>query len=280
MRHLARLGRIFRSTQRSMYLLVLLIAATIDGRFLSRPRVGAEGAIWIHDWCRRIVQALGIECQTEGALPTGGVVVSNHMSYLDILLFSAITPFVMVAKKELRGWPLLGWLTAQAGTVYVERSEDVRPGSPRQGHAEVNAMMAAAYRTGLPVLFFPEGTTTDGTQCLPFRRGLFHSVLNGNVPLRVAALQFELGANNGTATVADDVCFVGDALFAPHIFGCLGLDQLKARVAFGREIVERDDRFVLSQSARAAVTELYETLPRATTATVEHRCETGMIQAL
>jgi 1-acyl-sn-glycerol-3-phosphate acyltransferase len=276
-----RVEKTTRSAYRSMYLLLLLIAACVDGR-LRRPRVGAEGAVWIHGWCRRIVKAMQIEYSVDGALPTGGAVVSNHLSYLDILLFSAVTPFVMVAKKELRGWPLLGWLTAQAGTVYVERSEDIRPGASRQSHAEVNGMMAEAFASGLPVLFFPEGTTTTGDAVLPFRRGLFHSVLNGGIPLRVAALHLAIGEGNGSATVAEDVCFVGDALFGPHIFGCLGLRGLKARVSFGGEVLARDDRFVLSRAAHGAVSELQEGLACGVeaTATVGQRYQGSFVEAL
>jgi 1-acyl-sn-glycerol-3-phosphate acyltransferase len=252
-------ARMFRSTYKSLYLLLLLIAATIEGR-IRRPDVGAEGAIWIHGWCKRIVAAMQIKYSVEGVLPTSGAVVSNHLSYLDILLYSAATPFVMVAKKQVQGWPLLGWLTAQAGTVFVQRSEDVAKPGDRQTHEEVNRKMAAAYASGLPVLFFPEGTTTDGTSVSPFRRGLFHSVLNGGVTLRTAALRFELGGGNGKATLANDVCFVGDALFGPHIFGCLGLRELSARIRFGDEVLARSDRFALSQSARIAVTGMYASL--------------------
>lgn len=247
---------IFRSTWRSLYLVLLLITATLDGRFFSRPRMGTEGAIWIHGWSKRIVQAMEIEYSVEGDLPLHGAVVSNHLSYLDILLYSAIAPFVMVAKRQVRSWPLLGWLTAQAGTVYVERSEDAVEGRRKQTYAEVNEQMAAAYASGLPVLFFPEGTTSDGMQVLPFRRGLFHSVLNGEVPLRAAALRFDLGKGNGRATVNEDVCFVGDALFGPHIVRFLGLRGVSAQVRFGGEIVTRTNRFVLSQGAQARVTEM------------------------
>ncbi len=228
----------------------LLVAATVDGR-MRRPRVGAEGAVWIHGWCRRIVGALGIECSVSGRWPSSGAVVSNHLSYLDILLYSAVRPFVMVSKREVRGWPLLGWLTAQAGTVYVERG-----GGPGR-HAEVNGWMAEAYATGLPVLFFPEGTTTDGSAVLPFRRGLFHSVLNGGIPLRTAALRFGL---EGTGSVANDVCYWGEMEFAPHLFTFLGLEGVRAEIAFGDEVVERQDRFVLAEAARAGVTELYSEL--------------------
>src|SRR5271154_1502356 len=165
------LRSVHRSVHRSLWMFALLLAANLDLR-LRRPRSGAEGAIRIQAWCRRILDAMGLSIRVIGTLPRDGAVVSNHLSYLDILLYSAIRPFIMVAKREVRSWPLLGWLTAQAGTVYVERG-----GGPKT-YPAVNAAMAEAYRSGLPLLFFPEGTTTDGTEVLPFRRGVFHSVLD------------------------------------------------------------------------------------------------------
>jgi len=86
-------------------------------------------------------------------------------------------------------------MTAQAGTVYVQRA-DVK-GGKTQTHAEVNAMMAEAFAGGLPVMFFPEGTTTDGGEILAFRRGLYHSVINGGVPMKTAAVSYSL--EGGTA---------------------------------------------------------------------------------
>jgi len=247
--------RFLRSVLRGFLFVGLLMAAVVDC-WMRRPKVGAEGAVWIHGWCRRMVKALGLECSVEGSVPRGGAVVSNHLSYLDILLYSSVQPFVMVAKTEVRGWPLLGWLTAQAGTVYVERG-----GGPKT-YPGVNAAMAEAYRSGLPVLFFPEGTTTKGAEVLPFRRGLFHSVLNGGVALQVAALRYSLDSHvvNGSATVGEDVCWWGDMKFTPHMFRFLGLRGLRAKIRFGEEIVERADRFVLSETAQAAVAEMYEEL--------------------
>jgi 1-acyl-sn-glycerol-3-phosphate acyltransferase len=162
----------------------------------------------------------------------------------------------MVAKTEVRGWPLLGWLTAQAGTVYVQRG-----GGPKT-YRGVNAAMAEAYRSGLPVLFFPEGTTTDGAGVLPFRRGLFHSVLDNGVPLRTAVLHYALDSYpvNGEATVGKDVCWWGEMGFASHMFGLLGLRGVSVKVRFGDEVLERADRFVLSEMAQARVAEMYEEL--------------------
>jgi 1-acyl-sn-glycerol-3-phosphate acyltransferase len=247
--------RLVRSVWRTLLFVMLLVAAVVDHR-IRRPKWGAEGAVWIHGWCRRIVRVLGFRCEAEGRVPRGGAVVSNHLSYLDILLYSSVQPFVMVAKTEVRGWPLLGWLTAQAGTVYVERG-----GGPKT-YPGVNAAMAEAYRSGLPVLFFPEGTTTDGAGVLPFRRGLFHSVLDNGVPLRTAALRYTLeddAANRG-ASVGEDVCWWGEMGFTSHIFRLLGLSGLRAQIRFGEEVVERADRFVLSETAQARVAGMYAEL--------------------
>jgi len=228
----------------------LLLAATLDFG-LRRPRSGAEGAIRIHTWSRRIVEAIGLSFHVAGTPPVEGAVVSNHLSYLDILLYSAVQPFVMVSKVEVRSWPLLGWLTSQAGTVYVERG-----GAPST-YPGVNRAMAVAYRTGLPVLFFPEGTTTNGSAVLPFRRGLFHSVLNNHVPLRAASLRYALTGENGKATVSDDVCWWGDALFGPHLLRCLGLSGLRAEIQFDPQEIDGVDRFELAENAHASVEALY-----------------------
>jgi lyso-ornithine lipid O-acyltransferase len=267
--------RLLRSTRRSLWLLLLLIAANLDFR-LRRPRSGTEGAIRIHSWCRRLGASMGISLRVTGTLPSDGAVVSNHLSYLDILLYSAVRPFVMVSKREVRSWPLLGWLTAQAGTIYVQR------GGHPSTYPAVNQAMAEAYRTGLPVLFFPEGTTTDGSEVLPFRRGLFHSVLNNQVPLRTSALRFALSEHNGDATVANDVCWWGDAYFGPHIFRCLGLRGLQAAIHFEDRPVDGLDRFVLSENAQATVAAMYAGLdPSAHTApSAETAYETKLVQAL
>jgi 1-acyl-sn-glycerol-3-phosphate acyltransferase len=266
------LHRLVRSVGRSLLFVTMLVMAVMDC-WIRRPKVGGEGAVWIHTWCKRIAWALGFSCRAEGELPTGGAVVSNHLSYLDILLYSAVQPFVMVAKTEVRGWPLLGWLTMRAGTVYVTRG-----GGPVT-YPGVNAAMAEAYRSGLPVLFFPEGTTTDGASVQPFRRGLFHSVLNNGVALRTAALKYSLDEHgvNGNATIADDVCWWGDMTFGPHIFRFLGLKGLRAEIRFGDEVRERGDRFVLSETAQERVAEMYREL-EGTVASTERACEGELVK--
>ncbi len=202
--------------------------------------------------------------------------VSNHLSYLDILIYSSVRPFVMVAKTEVRRWPVMGWITSRAGPVYVERG-----GGPKTWSG-VNAAMAEAYRSGLPVLFFPEGTTTDGTDVLPFRRGLFHSVLNNWVPLRTAALRYSLethAANSG-ATVGKEVCWWGEMPFVSHLFRVLGLSGLSVDVRFGDEVLTRRDRFVMSQTAQARVAAMYHELGAARPGDLAEACVRELAEAV
>lgn len=244
---------------------------TVD-LFLRPARTSAEGAYRIHRYCRRVVRALGVTWSVEGELPQTGAVVSNHLSYLDILLYSAIRPFVMVAKAEVRGWPGIGWVTRQAGTVYV-----VRGGGPAT-YPGVNRAMAEAYCSGLPVLFFPEGTTTDGSEVQPFRRGLFHSVLNEGVPLQIAALSYSV--EDPKATVAKDVCWWGDALLAPHLFRLAAARGVRAKIRFGGVVEERDDRFVLSRQARQRIVEMVSDLSLASGDSVSRAHKAELVQAI
>ena len=289
---LRRLAAFTRSVYGTIFFFGLLVVATLDGQLrhaLGLLHDGPEGAVWIHRWCRRIVRCLGIEVTLAGDLPgqlaASGegyeAVICNHLSYIDILLMSAARPFIGVAKSEVRGWPLLGWLTAQAGTVYVQR------GGKPETYPAVNAAMARAYRSGLPVLFFPEGTTTDGSEVLPFRRGLFHSVLRDSVQVRTAALSYDLDGRDRAATIANHVCWRGDAAFVPHLFHLLGLRGLRASIRFG-PVVQGADRFALSESGHAAVSALYADLtgsshtgPQAALADADRlRRQPGMAQAL
>jgi 1-acyl-sn-glycerol-3-phosphate acyltransferase len=261
--------RAIRATLKAFVVLPLLLAAVVDGqvrKWLGLMTPGPQGAVWVHGWCRRIARGMGIECEVAGPLPDAGLhgnagmlaVVSNHLSYLDVLLYSATRPFVMVSKTEVRGWPVIGWITAQAGTIYVQR-RDVK-GGQTQTHAQVKAWMAEAYRSGLPVMFFPEGTTTGGNEIAEFRRGLYNSVVYDRVPVKVAAIGYEFTQANGKARIGEDVCFVGEAEFGPHLLGLLGLRGVKAKIRFGDEPVKGEDRFALARNSREVMVGLYNGL--------------------
>ena len=97
-----------------------------------------------------------------GPLPASGLIVSNHLSYLDILFYASLMPCIFVSKSEVLSWPLFGILARCGGTIFVERSR-------AHGVDEPARRIAAALTLGIPVVLFPEGTSTDGRTVLPFR---------------------------------------------------------------------------------------------------------------
>src|SRR5438874_5353193 len=88
--------------------------------FAPAQRVNARAG-WLHRWSRFASRVVGIRVTTRGAMPPSGLLVSNHLSYLDVIVLSSIRPCVFVAKRDVAGWPLFGWLARAAGTIFVDR---------------------------------------------------------------------------------------------------------------------------------------------------------------
>ena len=193
---------------------------------VDRPETRQLRADWLHTFCARAMRGMGISVSVQGAFPAGGAVISNHLSYLDIVVLASLHPCVFVSKVEIAKMPVLGWMTTNAGTVYVERG---RGGSAiRASNAMKEAMDA-----GLPVVFFPEGTTSNGKALLKFHSGLLGQALMAKAPMTAAFLRYSLTEDNGPhVDVSTDVCW-GDKPLLAHIFGFLGLRGVHAEVRFG-----------------------------------------------
>ena len=197
-----------------------------------------------------------------GTFPEHGAVISNHLGYLDIVVFAALHSCVFVSKAEIAEWPVLGWMTTMAGTVYVARGHGGSAVKARGG-------MQAAEDAGLPVVFFPEGTTTNGSGLLKFHSGLLAQAMESRMPITAAYLRYSLGAEDD-ATVADDVCYWGDAKMLPHVFKLLGLRGVRAEVRFAERPIEFSTnvthRKQAAVEARVAVASLGEVTEHKVTA--------------
>jgi 1-acyl-sn-glycerol-3-phosphate acyltransferase len=221
-----------------------------------RPATREARADWLHRFAARVLRGLEVEIEVEGSFPERGAVIANHLSYLDIPVFAALHPCVFVSKAEVLAWPVLGWMTKMAGTVYVARG---RGGSA----ARAGGGMRAAAEAGLPVVFFPEGTTTNGSGLLKFHSGLLAQAMEQGEPVTAAYVRYTLGSDNDAdVTVADDVCYWGDAKMLPHIFRLLGLRGLRVEVRFAERPIEFSSdvmhRKLAAMEARAAVAALGE----------------------
>ena len=143
---------------------------------VDRPETRLQRAEWLHQFCARAMEGMGITVSVKGRFPAGGSVISNHLSYLDIVTLASLHPCVFVSKAEIAKIPVLGWMTTNAGTVYVERG---RGGSAMKA----SSAMKDAMQDGLPVVFFPEGTTTNGQALKKFHSGLLGQALLAKAPI-------------------------------------------------------------------------------------------------
>jgi 1-acyl-sn-glycerol-3-phosphate acyltransferase len=211
---------------------------------LSQPRTLAERSLWRQSMCKLIARGMGLEIDVIGNIPASGMLVSNHLSYLDAVVLGSLTPAVFVAKAEVRRWPLIGWLTACGGTIYLKR-ESLRAA------AEVNRKLSLAISEGLPVVLFPEGTTTGATEPLPFHPAMFEPVLRSDAAVWPAALSYTIdGSSEG---VAEHVCYWGDMTFVPHVVGLMRIRNLRALVRVSGEPLAASSRAEAATMSHQAV---------------------------
>ncbi|MEV0637338.1 lysophospholipid acyltransferase family protein [Streptomyces sp. NPDC050619] len=156
----------------------------------------------VRRWCRWIVRASGVQVRITGATaPTGGLLlVANHISWLDIPLLAAVRPARMLAKAEIRRWPVAGPVAALGGVLFIDRDRlRALPGTV--------ARIADALRTGQAVGVFPEGSTWCGRAQGTFRRAVFQAALDAGVPVQPVRIRYRLaggGASTAPAFVGDD----------------------------------------------------------------------------
>ncbi|WP_371153346.1 lysophospholipid acyltransferase family protein [Jannaschia sp. 2305UL9-9] len=154
-------------------LLILLLVRAVE-----RPLYGARRPMTPHITqfvCRAALRIMGIRRRVRGSVMTGtGAVVANHVSWLDIFALNASKRIYFVSKSEVAGWPGIGWLARATGTVFIRRNR-----REAREHATVIEQRLAV---GHKLLFFPEGTSTDGIRLLPFKTTLFAAFFSDDLP--------------------------------------------------------------------------------------------------
>jgi len=175
-------------------------------------------------FCRVMCAAIGIRVTPIGALPVAAprFVVSNHVSWTDIIALASLYPLTFLAKSEVSGWPVLGFLARLQGTVFVPRGS-------RKDIPLVNAALCNVLREGRDLVVFPEGTSSDGADALPFRPAHFDAIQGYDGALAVApvAIRYTDGAR------PIDVGWYGDMTFLPHLWSLMKRGGVECLVSFG-----------------------------------------------
>jgi 1-acyl-sn-glycerol-3-phosphate acyltransferase len=209
----------------------------------------SERARWLTNSCRGVLASLSVTVSPEGSMPQRGLIVSNHLSYLDILCYSSIAPCVFVSKSEVRGWPVFGRLATNGGTIYVDRKS-------RTDAGRVANEIEDALRSGIRVVLYPEGTSTGGDTVLPFHAPLLESAIRAGAAITPAAIAYEMDHGDPR----QDVCYWGDMTFATHFLGLLGKGKVHARIVLGKPREGLEDRKTAAHVLHQDVLALHDQL--------------------
>lgn len=201
---------------------VVILRPTRAGRG-DRGALMRERAALLGRASRKVMRIHGIELEVSGPVPQGpAILVANHLSYLDPLVLAALVDAVPISKADLARWPLFGRAARSVGALFVARSE-------AQSRRAVLREAEQVLRDGGIVLNFPEGTTTDGSVVLPFRKGIFGVAQALGIPVVPAALVCE----------PPELAWIGDDTFVPHYLRLAALRNARVIVKLGEPLPAR-----------------------------------------
>lgn len=233
---MSRLGAFCRLALCALAFLVIVGPHLLSLRF-GRGRIAAWMPVLFH---RAFVALFGLRVTQSGTPPEAGepaLVLSNHVSWLDIIVLGSLRPLSFVAKSEIAGWPVIGTLARLQRTVFIDRAR-------RADTAAVNATVAQRLGRGDLIVLFAEGTTGDGTRLLPFRSSLVgaaRAAVAGEGParIRLQPLALTYPRRNGLPLVRSqrpEVAWYGDMELAPHLAAFFDGGPIDVHVVWGAPI--------------------------------------------
>jgi 1-acyl-sn-glycerol-3-phosphate acyltransferase len=211
--------RLLRLARLTLHLLHALFIAA----FTYPGKTTAQQAAVRRRWSRQLLGILHISLEARGApaaLPERCLIVSNHISWLDIFVINAVLPATFVSKAEVARWPLVGWLCTRAGTLYIERGS-------KSGARRANDGIAQTLQDGVPVAICPEGTTSYGNELLPFHPALFQPAVEAVAQVLPVMLRYSSAAH----AVCRSAAYVGDDSLLGSIWAIVSTRHISASVA-------------------------------------------------
>ena len=227
-------SEVLRATRRTGRALFHALAELGSAR-TAPPRDPREAAHRLAGALGGIARAHRLSVTVRGAIPRGtALVVANHLSYLDPLAILPVCPALPVAKGEVDAWPIIGAIGRALGVVYVARDDAM-------ARARVLRRIHALLAAGVPVLNFPEGTTSHGDRVLPFLRGSFGIAQRLGVPVVPVAIRYRDPA----------LAWCDDASFLPHYLDMAARPQVEVELVFGAAMPVRAGEAPEDLAARA-----------------------------
>lgn len=236
---------------------ILLIYTVYISGYLLLKLFGKPFEPWrnfnLRSWSKGMALILNIHVQTIGVPPSPPfILVSNHLSYIDILPMFINMKCTFVAKKEVESWPVLGHMVKKTGAIFVDREM-------KRDITRVNELISNHLNKYQGIVLFPEGTTTGGDKILPFRSSLLDYPAVNTFPVYYSAIQYKTGPNDPPAEMS--VCFFGGRdPFHKHVLKLVSNKRIECTIRYSEEPVQIGDRKELAISLHEHVKELAETI--------------------
>ncbi len=207
--------------------------------FWGRPARRRWRNFMVSVWAKTLAKIMNLKVYVKGQPPQPPFfLVSNHLSYLDIIAYFTQVHCIFVAKAELAEWPFFGLLAKSANTMFIDRTN--KKDIPR-----VIALIEQAIHASDGVIVFPESTSTKGDALLPFKSPLLEYAAEKNFPVSYATIHYRTGETDPPAYLA--VCWWGDMTFGGHFLDLLKLSKIEATITFGSATVKGEDRKTIAQ---------------------------------
>jgi 1-acyl-sn-glycerol-3-phosphate acyltransferase len=246
----------------------VLYALLLAGALLPAPFKQAARA-WrnfiFRTWAKALAAVVGMRIKVSGTPPAAPFfLVSNHLSYVDIIVLASQLDCVFIARGDVARWPVLGLLCRSIKTIFVDREH-------RSDVARVNEQIAQTLAAQFGVVLFPEGTSTAGERVLPFKASLLEPAARAAYPVSYAALSYRTPADQPPAHLA--VCWWAEMTFLDHLYALLQLREFEASVTFGVQTIQATDRKVLADRLWRAVSAQFK--PVTQNIQAEEACSTA-----
>ncbi len=232
---------------------ITFIAAAAGGAIagLWGPHAAGQWRATVFQFATRsLSRIMGMAVTVTGDPPSAPfVLVSNHLSYVDVILIGSQVRCVFISKAEVQDWPLIGTVIRSVGTLFVDREA-------KRNLPQVVKRMEDVLESGRGVVFFPEGTTSRGDQVAPFRPSLLEPAARSQRPVHYASLSYRTREKCPPAARA--ICWWGDMKFTSHILQLLAMPGFDASLTFGTEPIREDDRKVLATRLHRAIEQQFE----------------------
>lgn len=185
------------------------------------------------NWAKDLLRLFRVEVHITGTPPKTGPVLlaANHISWLDILLLLAACPVQFVARIENKHWPILGWMTQQAGAVFVERS------SARDMARVIEQVGDYLQENAGVIAFFPEGKTSSGETVDTFHGNLLQAAINAGCPVQAVALDYRLLATGQRSTA---ITYANPLSFMQSLLNTLASGPYVAKLVFAPSLPAQD----------------------------------------